>query len=332
MIKNFKASKNLSQSQIKQLYNLRYKIKQLDNKHPITQGTINSIVKSSNDFKTYRSDLENTLFNLRQKRDKKQNKKLYLQREMKANKYVNPEKYAKAKLQYLKKYKKEEYNKQKNSLEKKIKSKKPKNRTNSNIDYRVNKYGLKMKKSDIDLFYKKRNKFNKKVSSEMKRLEKDNPSLYDFIFGKVPSGAKVGDYLPAQEGMFTFKDKTQFNQIFDKKSFDIMIKKYDTFEKVGSIEQFYENQKKNNLLQIFEQGRYSDLDKTKMQEFFNKAKGMDYPSFYAWYSNNRDKISHFYDIGRVDIVGWSDEDILEEVDNIINSMDYYKKEFKKFYK
>lgn len=326
---NIKASQKFQGSKIKAIYNLRHELKKLKPNSKLLDKTVNKIIKSTSDYNKYNARLRNEIFKEKQKRDKKENKKLYYKRGLEYSKYVDPVKYAKLKRDYLKEFKPLEYKKQRKELDRAVKVA---NEKALKTQYRTNVYGFKKSKDEIKEFYKMRDRYNRKVKRLLEEAKNNDPKLYDYIMGSVPDGLNVGSkYRPEGEWDFSIKDRDKFEYMFTTENWNKKLLKYNTFLEEDMNFNKYFIKSKNNVFQIFQTGKYANIDKNVMDRIMDKALGMDMPSFMMWYSNNKDRIQEYYNNGKVDDLAYDEEELLEQVLEIETKIDFYLEKTKNHY-
>lgn len=326
---NIKASEVFRGSRIRSIYNLRHELKKLNPKSKLLDKTVNKTIKSTSDYNKYKAKLHNTIFKEKQKRDKRENKKLYYKRGMEYSKYVDPLKYAKLKRDYLKQFKPDEYKNQRKELDRAVKVATEKKLKS---DFRTNEYGFRKSKYEIKEFYKMRDKYNRKVKKLLEVAKNNDPKLYDYIMGTVPDGLKVGNkYRPSGEWDFSQKDRDKFEYMFDNSDWNKKLIKYNNFIDSDMDFDKYFRKVKMNVFQIFNTGKYSNIDSVTMDRLMNKALAMDMPTFMMWYANNKDRIQEYYDNGRLDDLAYSDNELLDEVLKIEEKIDFYIDKTRGFY-
>lgn len=302
----------------KSLYNLRYKIKQMDKTNEFANKKLSDF-KSKKQLNIYKNQLELELEQARINALYKKDERKALLRDLDFTP-KNSKKHYELKKAYLQKYEPYEYKKQQKRLENQI-NKYDKLETKAKKTTRTNKWGLTLTKEEIKEFYKQRDKANKKKAKILKQLEKDNPVLYDYIMGKT---ATTGDFNPTRDGRF-YKSNIIFKDLFNKKFYDTFM---GNFKKINSKEftaETYYNEDRERLLSIFKNDRWRNLPQDIQNEFFKKAKTVPIPVFMAWYTNNKSKMNDYYLEGKYEMVGYSKDDLIEELNNVINELDKYNK-------
>lgn len=326
---NIKASQHFEGSKIRAIYNLRHELRKLNPTSKLLAKTVNKTIKSTSDYNKYKARLHNEIFKQKQKRDKKENKKLYYKRGMEYSKYVDPVKYSKLKRDYLKDFKPEEYKKQRKELDRAVKVARDKD---LNSQYRINDYGFKRTKYEIKQFYLMRDRYNRKVKRLLEDAKKNDPKLYDYIIGNVPDGLNVGaKYRPSGEWDFSMKDRDKFEYMFKVSNWNEKLLKYSSFLDSDMNFDKYFKKIKLNVFQIFNTGKYANIDTKIMDRIMNKALNMDMPSFMMWYANNKDRVHDYYQNGMVDDLAYDEDELLDQVLEIESKIDYYLEKTKNYY-
>ena len=314
----------IKESLIKSIYNYRYKLKKLNPNSEILKKKPGDI-KSSKLANNYVDSLTKEIAKAKVKRLYKTNRKLALQKDIELQKQGSS-KYYELKIQYEKEF---NPNVKENTLSKlhtRLNKAKQKE-----TGIRTNKYGLSLSKSEIKDFYKERDKANKKITKLLNTAMKNDRGLYDFINGSMKKEFRTGDFNPIADGRF-FITKPQFKNILGSNHYKDLLKKYSDINNKNFSLTTWLNEGRETLLQVFNSNRYLNLDEKLLKEFNDYALNMDIPAFMNWYVNNKMKIEDYYLEGKYEMMGVSNEDLKEELQNVVKDMRSYQELYNKVYK